>query len=87
MQGSVKKNILDLNFQKQLVIASTAVIVAFTYLIGVVIAIFARQITVAGKSLGILSAFSVIVLGLCGNILYKATMRMREVLEEIQNMV
>lgn len=85
MKKAIEKNVLDLNFQKQLAIASTAVIVAFTYLIGVVIATFARQITLAGKALGILSAFSIIVLGLCGIVLYKATVRMREVLEEIQN--
>jgi len=39
-----KKNILDLQFQKYLIIASTSIIISFTYFIGVVIAIFAGQI-------------------------------------------
>lgn len=33
MKKAIEKNVLDLNFQKQLVIASTAVLIAFTYLI------------------------------------------------------
>ena len=39
-----KKNVLDLQFQKYLVIASTSVIIAFTYAIGVGIAVFTKQI-------------------------------------------
>ncbi|MEK6855399.1 MAG: hypothetical protein AABX73_04210 [Nanoarchaeota archaeon] len=39
-----KKNILDLQFQKYLIIASTSVILAFTYAIGVGIALFSKQI-------------------------------------------
>ncbi len=39
-----RKNILDLQFQKYLVVASTSVIIAFTYIIGVGIAIFSKQI-------------------------------------------
>ena len=39
-----KKNILDLQFQKNLIIASTTVIIMFTYLIGVGIALITKQI-------------------------------------------
>ena len=38
-----KKNILDLQFQKYLVVASTSVIVAFTYIIGMGIAFFQNK--------------------------------------------
>ena len=39
-----KKNILDLQFQKYLVVASTAAIMIFTYILGVGIAIFTGQL-------------------------------------------
>lgn len=39
-----KKNILDLQFQKYLIVASTSVIIAFIYAIGVGIALFSKQI-------------------------------------------
>ncbi len=42
----LEKNILDLQFQKNLVIASTTVVIAFTYLIGVAIAFVTDQINV-----------------------------------------
>ena len=41
---NIKKNILDLQFQKNLIIASTSVIIAFTYGIGVGIVIITQQI-------------------------------------------
>ena len=44
MKLDTKKNILDLHFQKHLAIASTSVIIGFTYLIGLVIALLTRQI-------------------------------------------
>ncbi|HLC85690.1 MAG TPA: hypothetical protein VJG30_00165 [Candidatus Nanoarchaeia archaeon] len=44
MDDYVKKNILDLNFQKHLIIASTSILISFTYFIGVVIAFMSRQI-------------------------------------------
>jgi hypothetical protein len=39
-----KKNLLDLHFHKYLVIASTSVLIAFTYIIGIAIAFFTKQI-------------------------------------------
>jgi len=40
----IRKNILDLHFQKYLVIASTSVIIAFTYAFGVIIAYMTGRI-------------------------------------------
>lgn len=53
MGSTIKKNILDLQFQKYLVIASTAIIIFFTYLIGIAIALIAKQIV---------GSFSIIVI-------------------------
>ena len=39
-----KKNVLDLQFQKYLTIASVSIIIAFTYFIGVGIATITNQI-------------------------------------------
>ena len=45
MDEKVKiKNVLDLHFQKHLTIASTSVIIAFTYLIGISISFLTKQI-------------------------------------------
>jgi len=44
MNTEIKKNILDLQFQKYLVIASTSVIISFTYFVGIIIAILTKQI-------------------------------------------
>jgi len=40
----IRKNILDLNFQKYLVIASTSVVIGFTYILTVTIAFFTDQL-------------------------------------------
>ncbi len=40
---NIRKNILDLHFQKYLIIASTSAIVAFTYIIGVGIAFIKKS--------------------------------------------
>ncbi len=44
MKSETKKNLLDLHFQKYLVIASTSAIIGFTYSVGLVIALITRQI-------------------------------------------
>ena len=44
MDNLIKKNILDLEFQKNLVIASTTAVLFFTYLIGIGIGFATKQI-------------------------------------------
>lgn len=43
-EGIKKKNVLNLHFYKYLIIASTSIIIASTYFVGIVIAILAKQI-------------------------------------------
>lgn len=79
MRNEIQKNILDLHFQKNLVIASTAVLIAVTYTIAVGVAFITRQIkTDDFVSLSILFMTSVITLGLCSLFFFKALFHVGE---------
>ena len=68
-----KKNVLDLQFQKYLTIASTSVIIAFTYFIGVGVAIFSKQIKLNDFiSMGSLLVISAGVIGVCSTLFFNA---------------
>lgn len=59
-----RKNILDLHFQKYLILVSTSAILIFTYLIGVGIAIITKQIKLNDLIvMAILFIFSVAFIG------------------------
>jgi putative effector of murein hydrolase len=63
---SIKKNILDLQFQKYLITASTSIIIAFTYTIGVGIAILSKQIRLDNfNDMAVVFVISSGILGLC----------------------
>ncbi len=75
-----KKNVLDLHFQKYLTIASTSVIVAFTYAIGVGIAFLTRQIRLDDFiSMGALFVISFGVLGTCSIIFFNSIYHIRNI--------
>ncbi len=75
-----KKNILDLQFQKYLVVASTSVIIAFTYAIGVGIAIFSKQIKLDDYvSMGAIFVISVGVLGICSITFFNAIFHLKNI--------
>jgi len=75
-----KKNVLDLQFQKYLTIASTSVIIAFTYFIGISIAIFAKQIKLNDFVVIVaLFAVSAAVLGVCARLFFNATFHLRNI--------
>jgi hypothetical protein len=75
-----KKNILDLQFQKYLTIASTSVIIAFTYFIGVGIAIFSKQIQLNSFiSIGSLFVISAGVLGICSILFFNALFHLKNI--------
>jgi len=44
MQNIIKKNILDLQYQKYLMIVSASLIIMFTYMIGVGITFITKQV-------------------------------------------
>ena len=75
-----KKNILDLQFQKYLTIASTSIIIAFTYFIGVGIAIFSKQIQLNNfVSMGSLLVISAGVLGICSTLFFNALFHLKNI--------
>lgn len=83
---SRKKNILDLQFQKYLIVASTAVVIAFTYIIGAVIAILAEQIRL-DDFVNLLATFivSFAVLGTCAVVFFNAAFHLRNIPRIIRN--
>ena len=81
------KNILDLQFQKYLVVASTSVIIAFTYAIGVGIAIFSKQVRLEDfNSMGAIFVISVGVLGVCSIIFLNAIFHLKNIPLVLKNL-
>lgn len=81
-----KKNVLDLQFQKYLTIASTSIIIAFTYLIGIIIAIFSKQIKLDDFiSMGSLFVISVGVLGVCSIFFFNAIFHLRNIPQVVKS--
>ena len=75
-----KKNILDLQFQKYLIIASTSVVIAFTYAIGVGIALFTKQIKLDDFIImGALFVISAGILGGCSILFFNAIFHLKNI--------
>ena len=75
-----RKNVLDLQFQKYLIIASTSIIIAFTYFIGVGIAILTKQINLSDFiSVWVLIIISLGVLGICSALFLNAVFHIRNI--------
>jgi len=75
-----RKNILDLQFQKYLIYASTAIIIAFTYVIGLVIAFLSKQIRLEGfSSIMVVFFISFGVLGACSIIFLKSRFHLKRI--------
>jgi len=82
-----KKNILDLQFQKYLIIASTSVIIAFTYVIGASIAIISRQIKLNDfYNMGAIFIISIGVLGICFIIFSNARFHLKNILSTVKSL-
>lgn len=87
MRDEIQKNILDLHFQKNLVIASTTILVAVTYTIAVGVAFVTRQIKSDDfVSLSILFITSVAILGLCSLFFFKALFHIKNIPEILKNL-
>ncbi len=75
-----RKNVLDLQFQKYLIIVSTSIIIAFTYFIGVGIAILTKQVNLSDFiSVGVLIVLSSGVLGICSTLFFNAVFHIRKI--------
>ena len=59
-ESELKKNLLDLSYQKYLQFFTTAIIILFTYVVGVIIALFSGQIDAGnGKQLFLVGISSI----------------------------
>ena len=75
-----RKNVLDLQFQKYLTIASTSIIIAFTYFIGVGITILTKQVNLSDFiSVGVLIVISLGILGICSALFFNAVFHIRKI--------
>ena len=87
MDKLVKKNILDLEFQKYLVTASTAVVVGVTYLIGIAISFVTKQIKLNDLiSMLVIVILSSIILSICVSFFQRAIRNMKNIVETIKEM-
>ena len=87
MNDDVKKNLLDIHFQKNLIIASTSVILGFTYIIGVSIAVITRQINFKNPmSWLLLAIISMLVLGYLTLIFLRARHHIENILHLIKDL-
>lgn len=82
-----KKNILDLQFQKYLIVASTSILIAFTYVIGVGIAILSKQIRLDNfNDMGAIFIISAGILGVCSIIFFNAIFHLRNIPLVLRNL-
>ncbi len=82
---NIDKNILDLNFQKCLVTASTSIVVLFTYIIGVFVAFVTGGLTLSNYFyLKIFFIFTFIILSFCIFIFIRSYRKIKSIPEEIK---
>jgi len=75
-----KKNVLDLQFQKYLTIASTSIIIAFTYFVGAGIALLTKQINLSDFiNVGVLIVVSFGILGICSSLFFNAIFHLKNI--------
>ncbi len=84
MDINIKKNILDLNYQKNLVIISTAIIIILTYIIGVMIAFLSNAIELSFFNIIYLILFTSIIIVSCLFFFIKSFKKLRSIPKEIE---
>lgn len=83
----IRKNILDTDLQKYLQLASVSIIIAFTFLIGIAIALLTHQINWENPiDIGVLSTLSIFVLGLSSFFFIKSMNKIKRITKAIRNM-
>ena len=88
MDEKVKiKNVLDLHFQKHLTIASTSVIIAFTYLIGISISFLTKQIKFDNMiSISAIIIISIGILGICSLLFFNSQNHLKNIPKVVRNL-
>lgn len=83
----LKKNLLDLHYNKYLQYFNTSIIIVFTYFIGLIISLLTRQINLAdSRHLFLLILFSLLFLGIMVCLLSYFRRRMGKIIKEMRKL-
>ncbi len=87
MIDELNKNILDLEFQKQLIVTSTTMVICFTYFVGLFFAIASSQINLNSiiTKIGV-TVISIGLLGFSVIILFRSILKIKNIPEEIKSL-
>ncbi len=86
-EGIKKKNVLDLQFQKYLIIASTSVILTFTYFIGAGLAVLTGQIRLDDfVAIGVVLVISIGVLSVCVILFFNSLFHLKNIPKVVKQM-
>ena len=84
MNDKIRKNILDLEYSKYLQYYNTSIVVLFTYLIALIVALFTNQIKYENYlQLSLFIPLSVLVIGIVYILLSNFKMHLRRIPKEI----
>jgi len=83
----IKKNILDLHYNKNLQYFNTTIIIIFTYFIGLIIALLTKQINLFDNGqLYLLALISIVVLSILSILLLYFKGNMKKIITEISKL-
>lgn len=87
LSDRLKKNILDLTYNKYLQYQTTSIIISFTYLVGVAVAFLTKQLSLTDYSqMILLLSFSIIVLTPAVYFILSARKHLKNIIEEIKKL-
>ncbi|MEK6947629.1 MAG: hypothetical protein AABX19_00140 [Nanoarchaeota archaeon] len=86
MRSIIRKNILDLEYNKQLQYLNACIVLFFTYIIGVLIAFFSRQISHNKNDLISFFIISFFVLVIILFFLTNIKIKMKNIVNEIEKL-
>ena len=82
-----RKNLLDLYYQKNLQYKTTAIIILFTYFIGILVAFLTRQLNITNElDMILVATLSIIVIGIEVLFLNEFNYHLKRIPEEIKKL-
>ncbi len=87
LPSNIKKNLLDLNYNKYLQYFNTSIIILFTYIIGVFIAFITKQIDYKNPNQLVLVAFiSMVIISMIITLMLKFRKHLAEIPKELKKL-
>ncbi|HLD05327.1 MAG TPA: hypothetical protein VJG90_06425 [Candidatus Nanoarchaeia archaeon] len=84
---AIRKNIMDLDYNKNLQYLNTVVVVSFTYCIGLALALLTKQVQLTDmKQLTLIASVTIMVLGSTIALFVKFRSHMNEILRDIERL-